>query len=76
MPDHQPEKPEGRTYSSVGLALAVFSFFFLPIVFAPLAIIFGIIGVLKHDRNRGIAAVALGILAIAVCVAFNTMCTM
>ncbi len=73
MPDHQPVKPEGRTYSTVGLALAVISLFVIPIVFAPLAVIFGIIGVLKHDRTMGAAAVAVGILAIVVSVAFNTM---
>ena len=73
MPDHQPVKPEGRTYSTIGLALAVISLFVIPIVFAPLAIIFGIIGVLKHDRNIGVAAVAVGILAIVVSVAFNTI---
>ncbi|MDG6257526.1 MAG: hypothetical protein QCH35_08015 [Methanomicrobiaceae archaeon] len=73
MPDAHADKPEGRAYSTVGLALGVVSFVFLPIVFAPLAVIFGVIGVRKDDRNRGIAAVALGILAIAGFVAVNVL---
>lgn len=66
-------KPEGRNYSIVGLALGVISIFVIPVVFAPLAIIFGIIGVLKHDRDMGAVAAALGILVLVGFVALNAM---
>ena len=73
MPEQHAQKPEGRNYSIIGLALAVISLFAIPVVFAPLAIIFGTIGVIKHDRNMGAAAVALGILAIVIAVAIHAI---
>ncbi len=73
MPEQHSQKPEGRNYSIVGLALGIISLFAIPVLFAPLAVIFGTIGVLKHDRDMGAAAMAIGILVIVGFVALNAV---
>ena len=42
---------KGRKFSILGIVFAICSLIVLPIVFGPLAIIFGTIGVLKGDTN-------------------------
>ncbi|MBS3106064.1 hypothetical protein J4419_00165 [Candidatus Woesearchaeota archaeon] len=54
-------KPAGRKYSTLGIVFAILSLVVLPIVFGPLAVIFGIIAVMKDDTKRGILAIVLGV---------------
>ena len=55
------EKPEGRNYAILGIVFAFCSLIILPIIFGPLAVIFGILAVLKDDSSWGIAAIVLGV---------------
>ena len=58
----QAEKPnEGRKFSIIGIACAAISIIILPILFGPLAIIFGSMGMMKGDRKYGLIAVILGV---------------
>lgn len=64
IPYWTPAKPvesEGRIYSILGIVFAVLSLVVLPIVFGPIAVILGIIGYLKGDRNLGMTAIVLGV---------------
>jgi len=57
-----PEKAnEGRKFSIIGIACAAISIIILPILFGPLAIIFGSMGMMKGDKKYGLIAVILGI---------------
>lgn len=52
---------EGRKYSILGIVFAFCSLIVLPIIFGPLAVIFGTIAVLKDDKELGIVAIVLGV---------------
>jgi hypothetical protein len=64
-PEHAEQKeaasPAGRKYSNIGIILAFVCWIFLPIVFGPLAVIFGVMGYLGGDKKRAIIAMVLGI---------------
>ena len=55
------KKSSGRKYSNLGLVFAILSLVVLPIVFGPLAVIFGVKGYLSGDEKRGILAIILGV---------------
>lgn len=56
------KKPEGRKYSILGIVFAVLSLVTLPILFGPIAVIFGTAGVLKNDTRLGVIAIVLGVI--------------
>jgi len=55
------KETKGRIYSIFGIVFAVLSLIVLPIVFGPLAVIFGIIAIYKKDTKLGIAVIILGV---------------
>lgn len=74
MTDEKPigEKPKGRNYSRLGLLFAILSLFVLPIIFGPLAIAFGIAGIVKGDKKWGVLVIVLGVV-LAVISIFGAM---
>ena len=61
----QPDikKPEmGRKYSNLGIVFAVISLIIAPIIFGPLGIIFGVIGYMKGDEQRGVIAIVASVI--------------
>lgn len=63
QPQMQPATPQGGNngsiYSIFGIICAVISLLLLPIVFMPLGIVLGSIGMKKGDKTKGLVAIIL-----------------
>lgn len=60
--EQSKKQNEGRKYSILGIVFAFCSLIVFPIIFGPLAVIFGTIAVLKDDKELGIVAIILGVI--------------
>ena len=52
----------GGIFSNFGIVFAIISIVVLPIIFMPMGIIFGALGLNKGDKNKGIVAIILSVL--------------
>lgn len=67
----------GSAFSIAGIVMAVCSLIVLPILFMPLGIVFGSIGIKKGDKIKGMVAIilsiVLGLISIALGAYFYTL---
>ncbi|MDP8972461.1 MAG: hypothetical protein M3N45_04625 [Actinomycetota bacterium] len=66
FPEDRPTRGRGRNLAIAGIVSGAVSFLVIPILFGPLGVLLGILGLARGERRLGTVAVVVSVLGLVV----------